>query len=770
MSGVQNKSRRTPGYVTLAAAGLISLLFALGVIQSLEEKSVRPLEFKLRSFLQKSPGLDPRLKIYSFDDSTLRFVKKPDLEFELWLKVLQGIDAAQPRRIMIDKIFSVVDTQSSPTDIQKEFEKISTEVVTAVYAAPNVIRFKPPLPADFKGFELAQWTGDKVSQSDLAWLPQRAGYVYGPDPELLSGFHRFGHIIYQDHGHVNLFHRYDPAHAVPHWSLLAADQMQLHAGGLRINGHDVPHVQGQVAVNMLDAAVLERNIYSMASVIHRVRAGKSLDRIRPDQLVILLPGMFTGNTDMVETPIGQVPGSYVVLSMINSVLTGQWIHTLPSSLWEIALFALFGWLLTFRFHPIITPLLLLVTLGLTVGGGLLAFALSSWQLPWLSACLALGTSGLANILWIAMARVREAQIITRAISGLVPQEHIQALVKGEKALEFEPTGHVVSIMFVDIVGFSLTTKKLSASETFQQLKSLLGDMTEIVHRHQGTIDKTLGDGLLCFFGYNVLGQPSAQHADQAVRCAIEIQRHVFQLSLKAYDAGQPLYPLRIGINTASVFIGNIGNRQRFDFTMIGDGVNFAARLETACAPFKIMIGPATKSQLIAFSPDHPAMQKRHVMVKHTADLLEAWEVNPFYKTGDDIERLEKLYWSFAGFYQREERYPVTAGSTFRLSSNVGRFQVLNYSYSGMGLKSDMFLAHGVVFTVTLEPEDASLQGELHHWGLTSLIVEVCWGAQRGDGFEHGVRFVGLSDEQKKRIFSLLQARMHPVLRRSSTGS
>jgi class 3 adenylate cyclase len=770
MSGLQKKTRRAPAYVTLATAGLIGLLFAFGVIRSLEEKSVRPLEFQLRSFLQKSPGLDPRLKIYSFDDSTLRFVKKPDLEFELWLKVLQGIDAAQPRRIMIDKIFSVVDAQSSPADIQKEFEEISTDVVTAVYAVPNIIRFRSPLPADYKGFELGQWTGETLSHSDLSWLPHQSGYIYGPDPELLPVFGRFGHIMYQDHGRVDLFHRYDPTHAVPHWSLLAADQIQLHAKGVSINGRDVPHVRGQVAVNMLDVAVLERNIYSMASVIHRVREGKRLDRIQPDQLVILLPGMFTGNSDMVDTPIGRVPGSYVVLSMINSVLTGQWIRTLPSSLWDIAIFALCGWLLTLRFHPIITPILLILALFLTVGGGLMAFALASWQLPWLSACLALGTSGLANMLWIAMARVREAQRVTRAISGLVPQEHIQALVKGEKALEFEPSGHIVSIMFVDIVGFSLTTKKLSASETFQQLKSLLGDITDIVHRHQGTIDKTLGDGLLCFFGYNVLGQPSTQHADEAVRCAIDIQRHVFQLSLKAHEAGQPLYPLRIGINTASVFIGNIGNRQRFDFTMIGDGVNFAARLETACAPFKIMIGPATKAQLRAFSPDHPALQKRHVMVKHTAELLEAWEVNPFYKTGDDIERLEKIYWSTAGFYQREERYAVTEGSSIRLSSNVGRFQVLNYSYSGMGLKSDIFLAQGVVFTVTLEPDDVSLHGELHQWGLTSLIVEVCWGAQRGDGFEHGVRFVGLNDDQKKRIFSLLQARMHPALRRRPTAS
>jgi class 3 adenylate cyclase len=322
------------------------------------------------------------------------------------------------------------------------------------------------------------------------------------------------------------------------------------------------------------------------------------------------------------------------------------------------------------------------------------------------------------------------------------------------------------MMFVDIVGFSLTTKKLSANETFLQLRSLLGDITGIVHRHQGTIDKTLGDGLLCFFGYNVLGQPTQHHADQAVRCAIDIQKRVFQHSLKAYEQGQALYPLRIGINTASVFIGNIGNKQRFDFTMIGDGVNFAARLETACAPFKIMIGPATKAQLLDFKPDHPGMRKRHVMVKHTAELLEAWEVDPFFDSSEDIDRIEKLYWNYAGFYQREDRYPVPDRGIIRLSSAIGRFQLLNYSFSGFGFRSDIFLAQGVVFNLELDSSDATLQRELHQWGLSSIVVEICWGSPRTEGFEHGVRFVGLGQEQKQRLFSLFHRHLQDPLRQT----
>ncbi len=102
----------------------------------------------------------------------------------------------------------------------------------------------------------------------------------------------------------------------------------------------------------------------------------------------------------------------------------------------------------------------------------------------------------------------------------------------------------------------------------------------------------------------------------------------------------------------------------------------------------------------------------------------------------------------------------------RLSSPVGRFQLLNYSFSGLGLKSDIFLAQGVVFHLGLESGDTEIHYEIHQWGLSSIIVEICWGSPRSDGFEHGVRFVGLSNDQKNRIFSLFHGKQKVPLRQT----
>src|SRR5690606_6374571 len=100
----------------------------------------------------------------------------------------------------------------------------------------------------------------------------------------------------------------------------------------------------------------------------------------------------------------------------------------------------------------------------------------------------------------------------------------------------------------------------------------------------GYVDRTLGDGMLCVFGYSAEGGPgeSQYHADQALTCAAAIQRKNIQRILDARSTGDAVFPLRIGINTAGVFIGNLGDSVNSDFTVIGNGVNFASRLEHSC--------------------------------------------------------------------------------------------------------------------------------------------------------------------------------------------
>ncbi|MFW7377415.1 MAG: adenylate/guanylate cyclase domain-containing protein [Oligoflexus sp.] len=750
---------------TSLVAILISIFFASGLSQFITYKTIRPLEFKLRAWLQKEPQLDPRLKIYSFDDSTLRTIKDTDLSFSLWLDILEGIAAAKPEAIFIDKIFGITKGDFDSTAAQERLKQLNTRLVTGAFITPMELRSQAPLENDDPRFASQQWYPEASGDDNLpSWLKLKPGYVYGPDASIVAGLSHLGHLLYEGRGQIELFRRFGNQQLIPHWSLFAANQLAINEKGLQINSQQLHLHDGKVSINLLEPSKLRRHIYSMETVIYRAQDQKSFaGNIKEGQVVVILPTMYTGNTDMLETPLGILPGGYMMIAMLNSVLTGQWIENMGEALWIVVLFTLCGFIITFRLSQLWGFFFIAGGALVIAGSGLYSFVFHSWQLPWLLAEVSFIASGLVNLLIIAITRELHAKKISQALSGLVPGNQMKALLQNPQAMNFAPVGQVVSIMFIDIVGFSLTSKRLSPGAAFHELKDLLSEITSIIHRYEGTIDKTLGDGMLCFFGYNILGNKLENHADLAVTCAMEIQRHIFQRSIRAAEQNRPIHPLRIGINSASVYLGNIGNDERFDFTLVGDGVIFASRLETACAPFRIMIGPGTKSLLIDFSPQHPSMVKRFVMIKHTNELHEAWEVDPFYESHEDADTIEQLYWQYANIEMREERFLVPQAADLQLQSTTCRVILLNYSLSGIGLRCDKYLAEGVIFNLTFDTQNSRLFQQLNEWGLGLLTVEVCWGRKKQDSFEHGVRYIGLNEQQKTRIFALLDEHIKELL-------
>src|SRR5690606_24022865 len=107
------------------------------------------------------------------------------------------------------------------------------------------------------------------------------------------------------------------------------------------------------------------------------------------------------------------------------------------------------------------------------------------------------------------------------------------------------------------------------------LKDLMDRLRKEIHAFDGVVDRVLGDGLLAFFGYHYDGRKAYDnHASQALACAVSIQRNNVQACLDAPE-DTPIFPLRIGINTDSVYFGNLGDSSGIDVTLIGSGVNLA---------------------------------------------------------------------------------------------------------------------------------------------------------------------------------------------------
>ena len=171
----------------------------------------------------------------------------------------------------------------------------------------------------------------------------------------------------------------------------------------------------------------------------------------------------------------------------------------------------------------------------------------------------------------------------------------------EQVLEQEETvlggrSQEVTILFTDIKDFTGISERIGAQETVSLLNEYFTAMVEVVFENGGTLDKYIGDAIMALFGAPF---PTPRDADHAVRTAIQMQLMLGHLNAKRRQASLPLISVRIGINSDTVVAGNVGSVRRMDYTVIGDGVNLAARLETANNHFgtRILISGSTAAQL-----------------------------------------------------------------------------------------------------------------------------------------------------------------------------
>jgi adenylate cyclase len=196
-----------------------------------------------------------------------------------------------------------------------------------------------------------------------------------------------------------------------------------------------------------------------------------------------------------------------------------------------------------------------------------------------------------------MTEGRHKRQIREMFSKYVAPEYVAQLAEDPSRINVGGRRAELTILFSDIRGFTSISEKLQPQEVIEFLNEYLSEMATIVKHAGGTLDKFIGDAVMAFWGEPV---PHPDHADRAADCALAMQVKTAELARRWVAEGKPDIHIGVGINTAEVVVGNIGSLDhKLDYTVIGDGVNLASRLESANKEFHtgIIISEFTLAKL-----------------------------------------------------------------------------------------------------------------------------------------------------------------------------
>lgn len=346
-----------------------------------------------------------------------------------------------------------------------------------------------------------------------------------------------------------------------------------------------------------------------------------LDRLKDKICFVGLTA--TGTHDLNPMPFqSRYPMVGIHANVLNTILNGDFLSR-ASRLTNISILLLLGIAMGFglpRLRPWHGVLFSLSVVALYSG---INFSLFAYKGIWLDMVCPLSVVVLSYVgttLYHYLVEEREKRRVRNIFQRYVAPDVVNEILNqpGELALGGKRRG--LSVLFADVRGFTRMSEQMEPEDVVSRLNEILTRMTAVIFKYKGTLDKFIGDCVMAFYGAPV-EQPD--HAERAVRTAIEMQEELVKLEKMWKRSGQESMGMGIGINTGEMVVGNIGSLERLDYTVIGDNVNLSERLESSASAGQILISENTYAHVKEIVE---VKEPQLIKVKHKKEPVKVYEV------------------------------------------------------------------------------------------------------------------------------------------------
>ena len=540
----------------LLLPGVLSALLSIGLWQLGAWTTLELLGFNVLFSARNSlthPRWDARVAVIGIDDATLREYGEFPLSRDRYAQLLETLEASPPATIGFDILFvepSIYDSTLA------EAMAINGQVVLAIAPGLQKQTLRPVPVLDHvtsKGHIVSNADLDGVTRQIFLYIDQ----VPSLSIKLLEGYnHNLQQTFTKDKNNsrnsfIPIPSSQLPINKQPRWINWVAPT------------HQIP-------------------TYSFADILQ-----KKIDTAKLKDKILLVGMTATGANDPLRTPYEQTPptsGIYVHAAVIDNLLNHRFLNRLP---WQLDLLLLFT--IGIIGSLILTPLKFshrIVVLGILsftwFSVSLLALTISNL---WLPTAAPIGTIFLVG-LSVQWQEQKEKQQLMSLFARHVSQETATLIWQHRDEIfqngQLDAKEMIATVMFSDIRNFTTISEGMKPRELLNWLNSYLGAMAECVQRHHGVVDKYIGDAVMAVFGIPLphrRAEEIQQDAINAVSAAISMQERLITLNQELERSGKPTISIGIGIHTGLVIAGSIGGSQRLNYSVLGDAVNVASRLE-----------------------------------------------------------------------------------------------------------------------------------------------------------------------------------------------